>query len=188
MQRIGGARQIAEPDADLTERRERHGESVAGAVRFVQRHAALREHERLLVPVLQHRHVRLVAAHRRQDVVRLRERCHALRVAERRHRLFRASELRQRDAGQRVDERQMAAIARRVKGRRRLGDVLADDGDVADLPIAVAELVMGEADGARIVRQFGLLQRAAVERDRARLIAARRREAAMQPPQCRQAA
>src|SRR5439155_20918354 len=41
-------------------------------------------------------------------------------------------------------------------------------------------------DAARIVRGFRLLQRAAVHRDRARLIAARRGEASVQPPQRRQ--
>ncbi len=65
-------------------------------------------------------------------------------------------------------------------------DVLADDGDVADLAVALAELVVREADGARVVRHLGLLQRAAVQRDGARLIAARRREAAVQPPERRE--
>jgi len=45
-----------------------------------------------------------------------------------------------------------------------------------------------EADGAQIVGGFGELQRALVERDRARLVGARRRQAPVQPPQRRQAA
>ena len=45
---------------------------------------------------------------------------------------------------------------------------------------------MGEADGAQIVRDLGLFQRAAVERDGARLVAARRGETAMQPPEIRE--
>ena len=82
----------------------------------------------------------------------------------------------------------MAAVAGRVQRRGGLGDVLAHDGDVADLAVALAELVVGQADAARIVGDLGLLQRAAVQRDRARLIAARRRQPAVQPPQRRQAA
>ena len=82
----------------------------------------------------------------------------------------------------------MTAIAGRVQRRRRLGDVLAHDRDVADLAVALAELVVGEADGARVVRGFRVLQRAAVQGDGARLIAARRREAAVQPPERRQPA
>ena len=85
VQRVLGARQIAEPDADLPERGERDREPVAGAVRFVQRDAALGQRERLLVPVLQHHHVRLVAAHCGEHVVGLHHRRKALGVAQRRH-------------------------------------------------------------------------------------------------------
>ena len=81
----------------------------------------------------------------------------------------------------------MAALAGREQRRCGLGNVFADDGDVAYLPIAVAELVMGEADGAGVVRDLGVLQGAAVQRNRARLIAARRRQTAVQPPQRGQA-
>jgi len=52
MQRVFGADQIAEPDADLSERRERDGESVARSVGFVQRDAALGERQRLLVTMM----------------------------------------------------------------------------------------------------------------------------------------
>ena len=82
----------------------------------------------------------------------------------------------------------MPPVAGGVQRRRGLGDVLADDRGVADLPVAVAELVVGEADGARIVRQLRLLQRAAVQRDGARLFAARKRDASVQPPQRREPA
>ena len=79
VQRLLGPREVAEPDADLAERGERDGQAVARAVRFVQRHAALGERERLLVAVLQHHHVGLVAAHGRQHVVGLDERRRAAR-------------------------------------------------------------------------------------------------------------
>ena len=54
--------------------------------------------------------------------------------------------------------------------------------DVADLAVALAELVVGEADGARVVRGLGLLERAPVQRDGPRLVAARRGEPSVQPP------
>ena len=188
VQRVLGAAEIAEAHADLAERRERDGEAVARPVRLVQRHAPLGKRQRLLVAVLQHHHVRLVAADRREDVVGVHHRGEPLRLPQRRHRFVVAPELRERDAGERVDEREMTAIAGGVQRGGRLRDVLADDGGVADLPVALPELVVREPDAARIVRGFRLLQRAAVHRDRARLIAARRGEASVQPPQRRQAA
>ena len=111
-----------------------------------------------------------------------------LGLPQRRHRLVVAPELRQRDARERVHEREVPAIAGGVQRRGGLGDVLADDRDVADLPVALPELVVREADAARVVRGLRVLQRAAVQRDRARLIAARRGQAAVQPPERREPA
>ena len=186
MQGLLRARQVAQPHADLSQRRERDGEPVAGAMGFVERHAPLGERERLLVAVLEHHHVRLVAADGRQHVVGLDERREPFGLPQRAHRFVVASELRQRDARQRMHEREMTTIAGGVERRRGLRDVLADDGGVADLAVALAELVVREADGARIVRGFGVLQRAAVVRDRARLVAARGGQASVQPPERRQ--
>ena len=45
---------------------------------------------------------------------------------------------------------------------------------------------MRQADGAEVVGDLGLFQRAAVQRDGARLVAARRGETAVQPPEIRQ--
>ena len=62
----------------------------------------------------------------------------------------------------------MTSIAGGVQGRRRLGDVLADDRHFADLAVAEAQLVVGEPDGARVVRTLGLLSalvRKAMPRD-----------------------
>ena len=147
---------------------------MAGAVRFVQRNAAFGERARRLVAMLQEQHVRLVAADSRDDVVGMNGRCQPFGVAQRRHRLVVATLLSERDARQRVHQREVPPIARGKQCRRGLRDVLADNGHVADLAIAVAELVVGETDGARVVRDVGLLQGPAVKRDRARLIAARR--------------
>ena len=77
----------------------------------------------------------------------------------------------------------MPPIAGGVQGRRGFGDVLAHDGGVADLPVALSEIEVGEADGARVVGDFGLLQRAIVQRDRPRLFASRKRDASVQTPQ-----
>ena len=183
VQRVFRAAEIAEADADLPQRCQRDREAVAGPRRLSSDDAALRERQRLFVTMLQHHHVRLVAAHRRQHVVGLDDGCQALGLAERRHRLVVASELGERDARERVHEREMAPVAGRVEGRRGLPDVLADDRDVADLAIALTELVMREADPARVVRRFGLLQRASVHRDGARLIATRGGEAPVQAPE-----
>ncbi len=82
---------------------------------------------------------------------------------------------------------EVAAIARRVQGRRRLRDVLADDDGVADVPVAEAELVMSQADGARVVRALRLLEGAAEERDAAGRLPARDGQLAVQAPELRQA-
>ncbi len=187
MQGVLGPHQVAEADANLSKRRQGDGQSVARAVSLVQRDAALGQRQRLLVAVLQHHDVRLIAADRCQHVVRLDDRGQAFGLAQRRHRFVVVAELRERNARERVDQREMTPVAGGVQRRRRFRDVLADDGDVADLAIALAELVVREPDAARVVGRVGLFQRAAVHRDRARLIAARRRETAVQPPQRRQA-
>ena len=165
MQRVLGADQIAHADADLPERGQRHRQAVARAVGFVQRDAPLRQRERLLVAVLHHHHVRLVAADRGEDVVGVHQRGKALGLAQRAHRLVVPAQLGERDSRERMDQREVAAIARRVQRRRGLRDVLADDGDVRHLAIAQAELVVGEADAARVVGGFRVLQRPRLQGD-----------------------
>ena len=113
---------------------------------LVQRHAALGERERLLVAVLQHHDARLVAADRGEHVVGVHQRREPLGLPERGHRLVVAAELGERDARQRVHERQMAAIAGGVQRGRGFGDVLAHGRGVADVAVALAELVVREAD------------------------------------------
>src|SRR5258708_37859818 len=78
-------------------------------------------------------------------------------------------------------------MAGRVQGRGRLRDVLADDDGVADVPVAEAELVMSQADGARVVRALRLLEGAAEERDAAGSLPARDGQLAGQAPALRQA-
>ena len=79
--------------------------------------------------------------------------------------------------------REVPPVAGGVQRRGGFGDVLADDRHVADLAVALAEIEVGEADGARVVRDLGLLQRAVVQRDGARLLAAGEGDAAVQPPE-----
>ena len=183
VERLLGAAQVAEPHADLPERGERDAEAVRRARLLLQLDAALGQRQRLVVAVLHHRHVRLVAAHRRDDVAGSDHQRQPLGLAQRRHRFVEAAFLRERDAAQRVDQREVAPIAGGVQRRGRLRDVLADDGGVADVAVAETELVVGEADGARVVGALGLLERAAEERDAARRLAARDRQPAVQPPE-----
>ena len=82
-----------------------------------------------------------------------------------------------------MHHREVPPIAGGVERRRGLRDVLADDGRVADLPVAEAELVVGEADGARIVRALGRLQGFGEERDAARRFAAGGGQAAVHAPE-----
>ena len=173
VQRVFGAGQVAETDADLAEGGQRDRQAVAGPQAFVQHHAPLGQRERLLVAVLHHHHAGLVAAHGCQDVVGPHRRGKPLGVAQGGHRLVVFADLREQDARQRVHEREMAPIACGVKRGRGLGDVLAHDGGVADAAVAMRQLVVGESDCARVVRGLGLFERALVERDGPRLIAAR---------------
>ena len=178
-----GAGEVAHPHADLPEGAESRGEAVPAPVRLVQAHAALDERQRLVVLMLEHHHDRLVRQDRGQHVVGVDHRREALGLAHGADRLLVAAELRERHAGERLHERQVAAVAGGVQRGGGLRDVLADDGDVADLAVALAELVVGEADRQRVVGDLGLAQRAAVQGDRARLVAAREGDAAVEAPE-----
>ena len=59
-------------------------------------------------------------------------------------------------------------------------------GGVAKLLVAARQLEVRQADRARVVRLLGVPQRPAVQRDPARLFAARRGHAAVQPPEVRE--
>ena len=151
VERLLGAPQIAEPHADLAERGQRDAQAVRRARLLLQLDAALGQRQRLIVAVLHHRHVRLVAADGRDDVVGVDHQREPLGLPQRGHRFVEPSLLGERDAAQRMDQRQVAAVAGGVQRRGRLRDVLADDRGVADVAVAQPELVVGEADGARVV-------------------------------------
>ena len=152
---------------------------------FMEIHGALGQRQRLLVAMANQRDVGLVAVHRREHIVGLQHRRHALGLAQRGVGFVVAPGLRQHDRRQRVHHGEVAPVAGGVQRRGGFGDVLADDGHVADLPITLAEIEVGEADGARVVGDFGLLEGAVVQGDGARLFAARKRDAAVQSPQIR---
>ena len=82
-----------------------------------------------------------------------------------------------------MNHRKVTAIASRVERRGRLGDVLANDGHVADVAIAEPELVVGKPDGSRVVRAFRLSQRFGKKCDPAGGFTPRHGEPAVHPPQ-----
>jgi hypothetical protein len=149
---------------------------------FLQLHAPLRELEGLIVLVLHQGDVGLVPADRRQDVTGLHDQREPLRLPQCRHRLVQATFLRERDARQGMDHRQMAPATRRMERRRCLRDVLSDDGRVADLAVAQAQLVMGKPDRAGVMRPFGGRQGFREQGDPARRLAACGGEPTVHPP------
>ena len=108
--------QIPEPDANLTEGRQRDAKTMRCARFLLQFNAAFRQGERRLVPVLHERNVRLIAAHGREDVAGFNLDGQPLRLAQRGHGLVQPSFLGQRHARERVDHRKMPPVACRVQG------------------------------------------------------------------------
>ncbi len=64
--------------------------------------------------------------------------------------------------------------------------MLAHDRHLADLPVAQPELVVGEADGARVVRALRLFQGLGKEGDAAGRLAPRHRQPAVHAPEVRE--
>ena len=81
-----------------------------------------------------------------------------------------------------MDHRQVASIAGGVQRGRSLGDVFPDDGQLADLAVAQAKLIMGEADRARLVGALRMVLGFREEGDAARWLAAGNSQAAMHAP------
>ena len=179
-------RQGAEMDADLAERRERHGEPVPGGELFVKCDAALGQSERLVVAVPHHRDVGLVAADDREDIIRVHGRREAFGLAHLGECFVVASRLRERAAGERVHEGQVASIADSVECGGGLAEMLLHRRRVAQLLVTACQLEVGQPDGARVVRLLAMPQGPAVERDPARLFAACGGYTAVQPPEVRE--
>ena len=150
------AHAVAQDAGEAHQRRQAQAARLDGRDHLVQRHRALGEGERLVVAMPHHRHVRLVAADAPQDVLGLRRRGQLLGLPKRAHGLVVAAGLGVDDAEQRVDRREVAPVAGRVEGRDGLAHLLPDDGGIADLPVADAQLVVGEADGSGVERLLGL--------------------------------
>src|SRR5215210_8744091 len=70
-----------------------------------------------------------------------------------------------------------------MKRGGRAGDVLADDGGIANLPVADAKLVVCQPDRSRIVGPFRQAKSAAEKGDPSRRLPARNCDAAVHPPQ-----
>ena len=185
VQHLVGAIEVADAHADLPERGERHREARSLAQAFMEIHGAIGERQRLLIAMANQRHVGLVPIHRGQHIVGLQHRGHALGLAERRVRFVVAPGLRQHDRGERVDHGQVAPVAGGVQRRGGFGNVLADNGHVADLAITLSEIEVGEADGARVVGNLGLFEGPVVQGDGPRLFAACKGHATVQSPQIR---
>ena len=150
---------------------------------LLELHAPLGQRQRFLVAVLHRRHVRLVSEDGCQDVSRLRGNGQPLRMAHRDERFFEPPFLGERHAGQRVHHRQVPPIARGVQRRCGRCQVLADDRRVANLPVAQCQLVVGEADGAGIVRPLRKAQGLGEKRDAAGGLAAGGGHAAVHAPE-----
>ncbi len=173
-------------DENLAECRERYGESPPAAVLLLQRRGLLGERQRQVVAVLNQRDVCLVVANDAEHILCMDRRSEIFRLTKRGHRFFHAPALNKYPARERVQQREVPAVASGMKSRSGLGDVLANDSDVANLVVAKAELEMSEADGFGIVRLLSVAQRTPQERDRAGLIALGKGDAAVKPPECRE--
>ncbi len=174
--------QAPEPNADLAERGERHAKAVGRPSALLELDAAVGERQRLLVAVLHQRDVRLIAADRRQHVARFDEQGEALGLRQRRHRFVEPALLSERDSRQRMHHCEVAPIADGMERRRRLRQVVADDRRVADLAIAEAQLEVGKADGAGIMRLLGRPKGFGEKRDAARGLTAGGRQPAVHAP------
>ena len=82
-----------------------------GTALLLQFNAPFGQRQRLFVTMLHQRDVGLIAANGGEDVAGFNEQRQPLRLGERRHRLVEAAFLRQRNAGERMDHRQVSAIA-----------------------------------------------------------------------------
>src|SRR5688572_3202940 len=122
-----GALEIAKLHVDLTERGERDREAVTRAERLVQRDAAFRERERLIVAMTHQRDVRLVVHNAGEHVVGGNGHRETFTLPETCRRLIDAAGLREEDRRQRVHKCEMASIACGVKRRRGFGEMFAND-------------------------------------------------------------
>ena len=146
VQHLFGALELSDVNENLPQRGQTEGQAAAGTNLFLQRGASFGQRERVLVTMLNQGDVCLVVADDAEHVVGLRGRGEPFGLSKRCACFFDASALCQHGPRQRVHEGQIAAVAGGMQRRRRLRDVLADDGGVADLFVAEPKLVMGQPD------------------------------------------
>ena len=180
------ALQVPELYQDLAERGEGDGETVVRAQRLVQRDAALGERQRLIGMVAHELHVGLIVDDACEHIVGLDGNGQPLALSERACRLVASTRLREQHRRQRMDERQVTAIAGRMERRGSLGEVVAHDPGIADLFVAERQFVMGEPDRPRVVGELGMFQCPRMQRDRPRLLTASERNPAVKTPERRQ--
>ena len=89
----------------------------------------------------------------------------ALGLTQGRCGFFDASTLGEDGPGERMELRKISPVAGSVQSRRRLGNMLANNRNIADLLVAEAQLVVGEANGLGIVRLLGVTQGSAEQGD-----------------------
>ena len=185
MQHGVGAIQVADADADLSERRERDREAWALTEPLVQVDRAFGERQGLFVTVADQRDVGLVSVDGCEHIVRLEDRGHALGLPQCGVGFVVTPGLRQHHRRQGMHHREVTPVAGGMQRGGGFGDMLPHDSHVADLPVTLSEIEVGEADRSRVVCNLGLFQRAVMERNGPRLFAARERHSAMQAPQVR---
>ncbi|HZL94079.1 MAG TPA: hypothetical protein VFB99_10560 [Vicinamibacterales bacterium] len=157
-----GAVEVADLNEDLAKRRECDGEAVTRSERLMQRDTALGEREGLIVAMLHQCHVRLVVHDPREHIVGGNRHGETLALAECGDRFFAAAGLREQNGRQRVNKREVATIANGMQCGGSLCQMLANDAGIAYLLVTERKLVVRKTDGARIVREFGVFERARV--------------------------
>ena len=157
--------EVAQLHENLTQRGQRDGETVTGSERLVEGHASFGERQRPVEMLAHERDVCLVVRDAGEQIVGGNRLCQTLALAESGLGLFASARLREEDGRQRVDERQMPAFPGGMKRGRGLRQVLADDAGVADVLVAVGELIVRETDRPRVMGEIRVLERTRVQRD-----------------------
>ena len=186
IERLGGARQLSEPDRNLSQRAKGDGQAVPRRILLMQRDGAFGQRQRVLVAMADHRDVGLVAARDRHHVVGLHGLGEPFGLPHGHQRFVVPPLLGQAAARQRVHQRQVALVADRVQGRRCFAEVIGHGGAVADQLVAARELEVRQSDGAQVVRELGVFEGLEVQRDGTRLVAPRGGHPPMEPPEVRQ--
>jgi hypothetical protein len=132
----------------------------------MQRYAALRQRERLVVTMLHQRDVRLVVHDSSEHIVCRDGHREPFTLTKCGDCFITAASLCQKYSRQRVNQRQMTTVTNGVQRGGRFRQMLADDAGIADLLVAKGKLVMRETNRTRVVCKLGVLQGSCVKGDR----------------------